>query len=91
MPRAKRRSKSQPGPTTYERGYRDGWNHRAAGDPKVRSNSKKMRGQYGIGYAHGWHDGEGRGQTLAEYQHNPNPPKPKSWERYEKEGLKLQP
>ena len=87
MPR--RKTKSKPGPTTYDKGYRDGWNHRANGEPKLRSNAKRMRGVYGIGYAHGWHDGEGRRQTLAEHQRDPNPPDPRSWERYEKEADRL--
>lgn len=77
-------------PTTrYQQGYELGWNHRAQGRRKLRANTKRLAGAFGVGYAHGWHDGEGRGQTWTQHQSDPRPPQPKSWETYEKEGLNL--
>jgi hypothetical protein len=74
---------------TYDKGYKDGWNARAEGARHMRREAKVYKGQYAIGYEHGWHDGEGRGQTLAQHQRHPSPPAPKSWESYEKEGDRL--
>ena len=77
-------ARRRAGRPSYWKGYEDGWNHHAQGHRKVRSDAKVMRNkEYAAGYVHGWHDGEGRGQTLKQHQLVAHPPKPASWSRYE--------
>lgn len=68
----------------YDQGYKAGWNHRQkkrARFPRV--TVRRKQAEYRLGFEHGWHDGEGRGQTWEEFQRTPLPPRPRSWRKYE--------
>lgn len=69
----------------YSQGYEAGWNRRNQGKraryPKRYVEAKTP--DFRAGFEAGWHDGEGRGQTFAQHQANPNPPQPKVWAKYE--------
>lgn len=69
----------------YSQGYQAGWDRRNAGRraryPKRYVAAKTA--EFQAGFEAGWRDGEGRGQTFAQFQVQPNPPQPRSWREYE--------
>ena len=44
----------------YAQGYRDGWHDRRIRHTKRRRVRRRANREYGLGYNHGWADGEGR-------------------------------
>lgn len=66
-------------------GYQQGWDRRATRTrPRWPTAYVKSKGpEFRLGFEHGWHDGEGRGQSWEEHQSNPLPPQPRSPRRYE--------